>query len=1739
MDGKHPARTSRPDRFPAAGCFNNSVNLEVVHLSNLITGDEMNLSFASSLPVCLLLATGSFVFADDKPQETTPEVSFYKDVRPILQANCQGCHQPAKSNSAGKYVMTSYDLLIKAGESESAPVVPGKPDDSYLVQLITPENGEAEMPKGKKPLHESEIELVRKWIAQGAKNDTPENADVRYDVNNPPVYVLPPVTTSLDFSPDGTLIAVAGFNEVLLHKVDGSEIVARLIGLAERIESVRFSPDGTRLAIAGGKPGRMGEIQVWDVAKRELLLSHTETYDTLYGASWSPDGTRLAFGCSDNTVRAIKADTGEQVLFNGAHSDWVLDTVWNPAGDHVISVSRDRTAKLTEAATQRFIDNVTSITPGALKGGVATVDTHPTRDEIIVGGADGIPKLFRIFRITNRVIGDNANLIRELEPLRGRVFSVDYSADGHRAVAGSSLDGKGDIVIYDTDIDTSAPADIKAILAKRVMSQNDAEKKKLAEYQKKTLPVIAKIAVEDAGIYAVRFSLDGKHIIAGGSNGMIRRYEAETGKLVNEFLAVPLSTPANAVEQGAALAAKSAIVPAAPLEQLSGTDNLVSITASSTSIELAGAFEKSQLVLTGQLASGDSVDVTRMAVYSVAQPDIITVSNSGLVRVLGQGQTKLSAKVADQTVDIAINVSLADIAPTDYVRDVTPVLSKLGCNAGTCHGSKDGKNGFKLSLRGYDPIYDTRAFTDELASRRANIAAPENSLMLLKATGAVPHVGGQLTKQGEPYYEVIRRWIGGGAKLDLTTARIESISIEPQMPVVQRLGAKQQMRILAKYSDGAVRDVTAESFIESSNRDVAQADGTGLITTERRGESAILARFEGRYAVTTLTTMGIRDGFTWVDPEKWNFIDEHVANKLQRMKIVQSSLCSDEEFVRRIHLDLTGLPPTADNIRNFLADSRDSKTKRYELIDQLVGTDDFIDHWTNKWADLLQVNRKFLAPQGATAFRSWIRAEVAGNTPYNEFAYKVLTAEGSNKDNAAASYFKILRTPQDTMENTTHLWLAIRFNCNKCHDHPFEKWTQDQYYETAAFFAQYGLKADPASGDSRIGGTAVEGAKPLYEVVFDKPNGDITHDRTGAVAPPQFPFDCKFEAPEQATRRQQLAAWITSPDNPYFAKSYVNRVWGYLTGVGLIEPLDDIRAGNPPSNPELLDDLTQKFIESGFNARELMRTICQSRAYQLSIATNEWNADDNRNYSHATPKRLTAEVLYDAIHRVTGSSPAIPGVPAGTRAAQLPDVGVKIPDGFLTNFGRPARESACECERSAGVSLGPIMALVSGPTLGLALADEKNDLTKMVAAETDDQKLISEIFLRVLNRTASKEEIDSVIAAMNSIEKDHKDLGDELAQKETWWVDEKPKRERQRENDIGRATAGLESYQKEIAPRLAELAQQRDASIKSSEDALAKYREVLPQTASKRLADGGDTEWHLLEASTLAAPAEVTLQRLDDRSVQASGAADAGAYTITIDTALTGITGFRIEAIPYSKEKGIGPGIPENGNFVVTEFEVQASPKSKPAELKKITLQNAKAPFLQAGFDIALTTDGNAGNQNAWAIANAGGVIHWATWETKEPVGSAEGTTFKFVIHQNHSAKQHLLGRFRISATTGKPPGLSLPESLKAIAVVAEKERTEPQTKTLMEWFEKTDNRLAGLNAALAEVQRPVPEDPGVTKRKSVLVAVSVPVPDDPQLVRLRTDAGYSEKQIATIRLTAVQDLTWALINTPEFLFNH
>ena len=453
----------------------------------------------------LFLALAAPAFAAQAPKMAEKEdpnapVSYFKKIRPILQAQCQGCHQPAKAK--GGYVMTDFTRFLAGGEEcakdKKQAVVAKAPEKSFLMEQITPDHGEAEMPPKKGPLPEADIALIRRWISEGAVDDTPANARQRFDLDHPPVYQRPPAVTSLAFSPDGTLLAVAGFHEVLLWKADGSELVARLIGLSERIQSVRFSPDGKRLAAAGGRPAQMGEVQIWDVEKHKLSLSVPVGFDTVYGVNWSPDGKVVSFGCPDNAVRAINAETGKQVLQQISHSDWVLDTVFTHKGDQLVSVGRDMSAKLTEVATQRFIDNISSITPGALRGGLQTVARHPERDEFLVGGADGVPQAYRIVRKVQRRIGDNALCIRKWPAMEGRIYGVAFAPDGKSFAAVSSLDGTGAVNFYNYDFNTEMPADVLAIENKA--GRTEEEKKKEEEHFTSDVKLLGSLPL-NAGVF--------------------------------------------------------------------------------------------------------------------------------------------------------------------------------------------------------------------------------------------------------------------------------------------------------------------------------------------------------------------------------------------------------------------------------------------------------------------------------------------------------------------------------------------------------------------------------------------------------------------------------------------------------------------------------------------------------------------------------------------------------------------------------------------------------------------------------------------------------------------------------------------------------------------------------------------------------------------------------------------------------------------------------------------------------------------------------------------------------------------------------------------------------------------------------------------------------------------------------------------------------------------------------------
>ena len=1106
----------------------------------------------------------------------------------------------------------------------------------------------------------------------------------------------------------------------------------------------------------------------------------------------------------------------------------------------------------------------------------------------------------------------------------------------------------------------------------------------------------------------------------------------------------------------AALSLLSALLLPAPAfaqDKLPPNAKVVKLEVTPAAIELKTPFEYRQLLVTGILDNGDRVDLTRLAQFT--PPAVVKVSERGQVRPVkdGKGELKVIFESPGTTVpglSLPIVVSGQD-APYDvsFTRDVMPVISRIGCNAGTCHGSAQGRNGFQLSLRGYDPEYDHRALVDDIGGRRFNRAAPERSLMLLKPTGVVPHVGGVLTQPGEPYYRIIHSWISQGVKIDLKAPKVSRIEVTPAMNVIPLPGMKQQLTVSAFYSDGSKRDVSGEAFLESSNIEVATMDKQGVVTAVRRGETAILARYDGSYAAATLIIMGDRTGFAWQDTPTYNYIDELVYNKLKSVKVQPSDVCNDSDFVRRLSLDLTGLPPEPDVVRKFLSDPAPSKQKREKLIDDLIGSTDFVDHWANKWADLLQVNRKFLGVEGAEAFRKYIRESVVTNKPYDRFCYELLTGTGSNVENPAAAYFKILRDPDLAMENTTHLFLAVRFNCNKCHDHPFERWTQNQYYELSAYFTQVSRKEDPKFKGRKTEGSAVQKPLPLVEIIEDGKTGEIKNERTGINAVAGFPFIHLGTPKADGSRREQLAKWITSKENPYFAKSYVNRLWSYLLGVGIIEPVDDIRAGNPPTNPALLDKLSEEFIKSDFNVQQLIRTICKSRTYQHSIATTKWNKDDDVNYSHFYARRLPAEVLYDAIHRVTGSLSQIPGLPPGSRAVMTVDSSVKVPGDFLAVLGRPPRESACECERSNAMQLGPVLSFVTGPVVNNPLKDPNNRIAKIVAAEKDDARVVEEIFLAILSRRPTAKEIKIGVEALQG-----------------------------NEDEFAKLVAVNQRYAQ----------------------ALAAYEKEFPQVIARFEESATRTPvWTPLDAALMKSQGGAIFTKQPDHSILLSGTnAPADTYTITFDTKIADITGLRLEVLPDKALSAQGPGRAPNGNFVLNEFKLEYLKQGAKDKAKQAKLIRPQATFSQDTFPIANAVDNNP--ETGWAIAPQYGKAQVAVFELQNKIGTTEGTTLTVTMLQKFG-QNHTIGKFRISVTTSKPPVQlqgTVPENIAKIVQTPKDKRTPQQEAAVVNYVRSIDQELARLQRAVNEFPAP-----------------------------------------PTARLLGAQDLAWALMNSPAFLFNH
>jgi hypothetical protein len=775
-------------------------------------------------------------------------------------------------------------------------------------------------------------------------------------------------------------------------------------------------------------------------------------------------------------------------------------------------------------------------------------------------------------------------------------------------------------------------------------------------------------------------------------------------------------------------------------------------------IELSGPHGMRQILVTGSYRDGSVRDLTPFCEIRPAD-DVCGVAPGGFVQGKRDGDSFLVIAAGARSVRVPVTVrDSGKPRPVSFRRDVIAVLNVGGCNAGACHGTPSGKGGFRLSLRGYDPAADYLQLTRDVLGRRTARLDAEASLLLHKALGRVPHEGGQRFGPDSIPARTLRAWLAEGLRDDpADLPAVTRIEVLPAGRVLVAPARWQQLAVVAHFADGSRRDVTRLTVFGSSDPAVAEADPNGLVEFHRPGEAAILCRYLERMQAVRLTYLQPRQDFAWPNPPQNNYVDTHVFAKLKMLNVLPSDLCTDHEFLRRVYLDLCGMIPTPQEARAFLADR--SPDKRDRLIDRLLERPEFVDYWTFKWLDLLRSKRTNLQIKGVHVYQRWMRDHVAANTPWDRVVRELLTASGSTFANPPANYYRgtynnkagaAVRDPESLAETTAQLFFGVRMQCAKCHNHPFERWTQDDYYRLAAFFARVRAKPDPV----QPGGPPLNYPWQLREdaaVIYAAREGEVVQPRTIKQMAPGVMGMAAPAIPPGKDRREVLADLVAAADNPFFAKATVNRLWFGLLGRGIVDPPDDFRDSNPPANDELLDALARDFVAHRFDTRHVLRTIVRSRTYQLSAHTNPTNREDDRYFSHALVgrKRLSAEVLLDALCAATEVPEKFTGVPPGTRAVQLPDGEVVYTGGqyaswdrhpFMKTFGQPAREVACECERESDLNLARALELKNGPLLYKKIRAPDNRLGRLLARKLPDAAVLDELFLATLSRPPQPEE---------------------------------------------------------------------------------------------------------------------------------------------------------------------------------------------------------------------------------------------------------------------------------------------------------------------------------------------------------------------------------------------------------------
>lgn len=753
-----------------------------------------------------------------------------------------------------------------------------------------------------------------------------------------------------------------------------------------------------------------------------------------------------------------------------------------------------------------------------------------------------------------------------------------------------------------------------------------------------------------------------------------------------------------------------------------------SIIVAPADIQLSAIRDRQSLIVQAVLPNGLTLDVTDQAQIKVENEALLR-RDGNTFHPVADGSTKVIVTHAGHTVEVPVTVANATVdPPVSFRLDVMPVFMKTSCNNGSCHGAARGKDGFRLSLFGFDPEGDHYRLTREIPGRRINLALPAESLLMEKGAGVVPHTGGKRYDVGSEHYNTVLRWLEAGAPNDPgPVPAVVSVELYPKEAVLDGEGSTQRLTVRAKYADGTDRDVTNLAYFSSNNENSAEIAQAGLVTAHARGEAFIMARFDTHTVGSHFIILP--KGLQYEDPKtpELNYVDTLVHSKLRKLRIIPSEVCSDEEFLRRVSVDITGTMPTIDDYEKFLADT--APDKRDKLVDQLLQRKEFVDIWVMKWAELLQVrtiaNRVEKKPM--LAYFNWLRDKIASNTPTDKMVQELLGARGGSFANPAVNYYQTETETLKTAENVAQVFMGMRIQCAQCHNHPFDRWTMDDYYGFAAFFSQIGRKT---------------GEDPRETIIFNSGGGEVTHLVGGRVMKPKFLGGVEPDLAGR-DRRQVMAEWLASPENPYFAKNLANIVWSHFFGRGIIQEVDDVRVSNPPVNAELLDELGRKFTEYNYDFRKLVRDICTSRTYQLSTTTNDSNASDHKNFAHAELRRIRAEVLLDCISSVTSTQDKFPGLPVGARAVQIADGNTATY--FLTTFGRAKRESVCSCEVKMEPNLSQALHLLNGDTSNTKIAQGQLVPTRLKEGKTPAD-IISEMYVRCFTRRPTEKELANLVA---------------------------------------------------------------------------------------------------------------------------------------------------------------------------------------------------------------------------------------------------------------------------------------------------------------------------------------------------------------------------------------------------------